>query len=191
MPELLPPEQPLTDGVVVLRLPREDDVAALTAACQDPEISRWTRVPSPYTEEDARQWLARQAGERARGESISFAVTDAADGTLIGMMGLIHISWEDARAELGAWMTSRTRGRGVGQRSLRLLAGWALHALGFQRLEALIPPLNMASCGLVERLGFTREGLLRSHGVLKGERTDLLVFSMLPGDPDAPPDPRG
>jgi RimJ/RimL family protein N-acetyltransferase len=189
MPEILLPPQPLTDGVVLLRAPREDDVAALTAACQDPEISRWTRIPSPYTEENARQWLARQPGERTRGESVSFAVTDAVEGTLLGVMGLIHISWEDTRAELGAWMSAQARGRGTSQRALRLLVGWAMHTLGFQRLEALIHPLNTASRRLVERLDFTQEGLLRSYSVMKGERVDLLLFSMLPGDSGAPPAP--
>ncbi len=187
MPEILLPEQPLTDGVVVLRAPREDDLAALTAACQDPEIARWTRVPSPYTEENARQWLARQSGERARGEGVSLAVTDAKEGSLLGMVGLVSISWEDARAEIGAWMASQARGQGVAQHSLRLLAGWAFHTLGFQRLEGLIHPLNKASRRLAESLGLTREGVLRSYAVMKGERIDLVVYSLLKGDPGAPP----
>src|SRR5207244_871751 len=42
---------------LVLRPPCEADVRALVAACQDPEIVRFTRVPSPYTEEHARQYL--------------------------------------------------------------------------------------------------------------------------------------
>jgi RimJ/RimL family protein N-acetyltransferase len=187
MPEILLPEQPLTDGGVVLRAPREDDLAALTCACQDPEIARWTRVPSPYTEENARQWLAHQAGARARGEGVSFAVTDAKQGSLLGMVGLVSISWEDARGEIGTWMAPQARGQGVAQQSLRLLARWAFHTLGLQRLEALIHPLNKASHRLAESLGLTREGVLRSYGVMKGERVDLVVYSMLPGDPGAPP----
>jgi RimJ/RimL family protein N-acetyltransferase len=187
MPEILLPEQPLTDGVVVLRAPREADLKALTAACQDPEIARWTRVPSPYTEENARQWLARQSEARARGEGVSFAITDAKEGSLLGMVGIVSISWEDARAEIGAWMAPQARGQGLAQHALRLFARWAFHTLGLQRLEALIHPLNKASHRLVESLGLTREGVLRSYGVMKGERIDLVVYSMLPGDPGVPP----
>jgi Acetyltransferase (GNAT) domain len=47
----------LTDGVVALRPRTEDDIPAITEACQDPEIARWTPVPSPYTEDDPREFL--------------------------------------------------------------------------------------------------------------------------------------
>ena len=43
----------LRDGDLVLRPKRPEDADALTAACQDPEIPRWTFVPSPYTRADA------------------------------------------------------------------------------------------------------------------------------------------
>ena len=48
----------LRDGEFVLRPKRPDDADALTAACQDPEISRWTLVPSPYTRADANRFIA-------------------------------------------------------------------------------------------------------------------------------------
>jgi RimJ/RimL family protein N-acetyltransferase len=182
MPELVLPGQPLTDGVVTLREPCEADVPAITAACQDPEIARWTRVPSPYTEEHARRWVARLPGERARGEHVSFAVTDAKEGTLLGMVGLISICWENARAEMGAWMAPGARHQGVARRALRLLSTWAFQSVGMKRLEGLLHPSNVASRRLVETCGYTPEGRLRSYAVMKGERTDLLLFSLLPGE---------
>ena len=51
-----------------LRLKRNDDVEAMVAACQDPEIPRFTRVPSPYTRADALEWIgsARRLGGEGR-----------------------------------------------------------------------------------------------------------------------------
>ena len=49
----------LKDGIIALRPITEDDIPAVVAACQDPEIPRWTRVPSPYAEADARGFLSR------------------------------------------------------------------------------------------------------------------------------------
>ena len=43
------PDPPLSDGVITLRAKGRDDVDTLLAIFQDPEVSRWTRVPSPYT----------------------------------------------------------------------------------------------------------------------------------------------
>src|SRR3954466_5430595 len=65
----------LSDGVITLRRAAEADVPALVAACQDPEIPRWTAVPSPYTEADARAFLTTLPEER-------FLIVDADDRLL-------------------------------------------------------------------------------------------------------------
>jgi RimJ/RimL family protein N-acetyltransferase len=56
----------LVDGDLRLRRPTEADVPAITTACQDPDIQRWTRVPSPYREEHARSYVqfSRDGSER-------------------------------------------------------------------------------------------------------------------------------
>ena len=64
----------LSDGDITLRALRETDIPAIVAACQDPEIPRWTSVPSPYTVEDAKPFLAIAATEAAAGEGLALAV---------------------------------------------------------------------------------------------------------------------
>ena len=39
---------------LTLRAPTEDDLPAIVEACQDPELPRWTRIPTPYRIEEAR-----------------------------------------------------------------------------------------------------------------------------------------
>lgn len=58
--ELQPPDPRLGDELVELRPWLDRDVPAIVAACNDPETARWTTVPSPYSEEDARAWLERR-----------------------------------------------------------------------------------------------------------------------------------
>jgi len=81
----LPKPVRLTDGRVCLRPPELRDVPAITEACQDAEIGRWTRVPRPYRKEHARAWIEAQPEEAAVG--------------LLGSVGLVE-------ADLG----QRTRG---------------------------------------------------------------------------------
>ena len=45
MPAIPLPNPPLTDGEIRLRAWKARDAPAVTAACQDPEIPRWTVVP--------------------------------------------------------------------------------------------------------------------------------------------------
>ena len=176
------PERRLTDGTVRLRPWRERDVPDLVVACSDPEIPRWTVVPSPYTEVDARAFVASQNERLSRGEAAPFAVVGAERGELLGSIEVTLLDRRSGRGEIGYWVASHTRGRGVALRAVRLLSAWAFEDLGLERLELLIEPENEPSQRVAEAAGFTREGLLRSLRPMKGRRPDFIVFSLLPND---------
>jgi RimJ/RimL family protein N-acetyltransferase len=150
----------LRDGDLVLRPKRPDDVDAITAACQDPEIPRWTFVPSPYTRADAEAFLARSAEEEAAGRSANFLVVAASDDRLLGSFSVMEIDREAGYGEIGYWMAAEARGRGIATCALRLLAGWARGELGLTRLEVLPHKDNLASRRVAEKAGFTDTGEL-------------------------------
>jgi RimJ/RimL family protein N-acetyltransferase len=163
----------LGDDTIVLREPTADDVPAITAACQDPEIPRWTRVPSPYTEDDARTWLAPTDEDR-------FAIVDRETGELLGGVGLRPDG--DGVAEIGYWIKREARGRGIAARAVRLISEWGLRERGLARISLITEPENKASQRVAEKAGYRREGLLRAWMVIKGERRDYLMYSLLPED---------
>jgi RimJ/RimL family protein N-acetyltransferase len=177
------PERRLTDGVVRLRPWRERDVPDLVAACRDPEIPRWTVVPSPYTEVDARAFVASQNERLSRGEAAPFAVVDADSGEFLGSVEVTLLDRRSGRGEIGYWVASQARRRGVAVRAVQLLSAWAFEDLGLERLELLIEPENEPSQRVAEAAGFMREGLLRSYRPMKGRRPDFIVFSLLASDP--------
>jgi RimJ/RimL family protein N-acetyltransferase len=174
-----PPDPPLTDGVITLRPFAAGDVAAVTAACQDAEIARWTIVPSPYTEEDARAFVAQTREGWRDGRFWNFAIVDTASRELLGSIGVRLV---DANGQIGYWVKREARGRGVATRALRLLSDWAMTELGFRRLQLLTEPENTASQRVAEGAGFTREALLRSYIELKGRRVDAYMYALLPAD---------
>ena len=171
------------DRDLVLRPWVEDDVPALVAACNDPEITRWIPViPSPYTEEDARAFIggtSRAVPEYTVPEH-SFAVTR--DDALAGAIGM-SVNSMNYRGRIGYWVAASVRGRGVCTRALRLVSGWAFNELELQRLELITDPDNVASQRVAEKVGFQREGVLRAH--LRhpdGRIRDSVMFSLLPGE---------
>lgn len=172
------PDPQLTDGELLLRPWHRRDVPAVTAACQDPEIPRWTVVPHDYTTRHARDFIGSTAADRAAGRELGLAVVDTGD-RLLGAVGLGSFDWVDLKAEIGYWIAAEARGRGVGTRATRLLSRWALTSLGLERLELLAHPENEASQRLAERAGFTREGTLRRYRRRHGVREDLVMFSLL------------
>ena len=173
----------LRDGDLVLRPWVEDDVPALVAACNDPEIARWIPViPSPYTEEDARAFIggeSRAVPEYTVPEH-SFAMT--VDGVLAGAIGM-SINSMNHGGRIGYWVVASLRGEGVCTRALRLLSRYALEELDLQRLDLITDPDNVASQRVAEKVGFRREGVLRGH--LRhpdGRIRDSVIFSLLPGE---------
>jgi RimJ/RimL family protein N-acetyltransferase len=183
VPRLFLPSEPLTDGVVALRALRHDDVPAMTKACADPEIARWTTIPADYTEADAHAYLRGQDDRLRAGESLGLAIADATTDELTGAIGLTHLEWEDARAEIGYWVAPWARRRGIAGRALRLMSGWSFSALGLLRLDLLPYAGNEISERVAERAGYTREGLLRSYREAKHGRADMVMYSLLAGDP--------
>jgi RimJ/RimL family protein N-acetyltransferase len=175
MPALSAPT--LSDGEITVRGLRESDVPDIVAACTDPEIPRWTRVPSPYTREDAERFLALAAVEAAAGEALALAVTDAADDRLIGTIGLMDLAGGDGHGEIGYWTAAAARGRGATTRAVVLVRDWAVAELGLRELEILAHRDNPPSQRVAERAGFVATGQERSLPRMPARRqTGYRVF---------------
>lgn len=158
----------------------------MAAMLDEPAIVRWTRVPSPYTERDGLDFVSVGDAERERGEGINLAILDAAGSELLGSISLRIASWADMRGQLGYLTGAHARGRGVMPRAVRLVTRWGFSRLGLERIEILVHPDNAPSQSVAEKAGFHREGILRAYTRVKDERFDMVSFSMLRGELDAP-----
>ena len=155
MAAILPPR--LRDGELLLRPMEERDVPAMVAACQDPEISRWTRVPVPYTAEDARRFMAIAAASAAAGDGVALIVAGPGD-VLAGTIGLMEVDRGRGRGEIGYWLAAGARGKGVATRAVVLLRDWAHAELGLDELEVMPHRDNAASNAVAVRAGFVDTG---------------------------------
>lgn len=182
MPRIEYPQPPLADGRIALRPPRESDVDAVTAACQDPLIVRYTLVPSPYSPDDAREWLRSAERELKEGSGLHLAAVDAGTSKFCGAVGMSEINWRHRVGQIGYWVAPEARRRGVATGALRLLSRWALNVLGLARVEVRVDVENESSQRVAEAAGFVREGVLRSRAESKGRRWDEVMFSLLPVD---------
>ena len=168
----------LRDGEIELRKWREEDAVGVYEACQDADIQQWIPViPRPYTMADA---LAFVRGEAAPDITHSLAITE--NGALVGALGM-RVNEQSRIGHIGYWCAPWARGRGVTTRALRLLSRYGLDELGLERLELVTDPDNRASQRVAEKVGFEREGVLRSHMPHPdGRRRASVMFSLLPGE---------
>ena len=173
------PVEGISNGSIRIRLRADADTPAIVAACQDPEIPRWTRVPEPYDETTAAEWAVESSRQREAGEGLHLVIVDAETDDFLGSIGVHEIEREEGRCDLGYFLAREARGRGVMTSAVRLLGRWTFDNLPIQRVQIKIQPDNAASRAVAERAGYTFEGVLRSHTVIKGRRCDMAMYSLL------------
>ncbi len=170
-----------------LRVPTLDDVPRIVQVCQDPEIQRFTRVPSPYTEEDGRAFVAFAAAGAEEATGLHLVVVDTDTDRVIGAVG-VGIDRRDASGEIGYWVAPEARRRGVAVAACRTLLTHAFEVLGLGYVALWAAAANPASNAVATRLGFTHEGTAR-RGMLLGPtgnwsapRGDANLWGLRPGE---------
>jgi RimJ/RimL family protein N-acetyltransferase len=168
-------------GPIRLRPWREDDADAVYAAQQDPDIRMWAGGRGIDTREDAVALLTRLTGSEDRA---SWAVVDAATGTLLGSVSVHSIDQQQAGAQVGYWTAPDARGRGVAAAAVDAACRWVFGTLPVERVELCHAVENGASGRIAEKAGFTYEGhLRRSFRYGDGVKRDELIWSRLSDDP--------
>lgn len=167
---------------VHLRAYRDDDIDALYAVYSDPGVMRYWSFPPWTAREQAEAYLARARAESIGDGLLAWAFALQHDDALVGTVTLYGVDRAQARANIGYALGAAHWGRGYAQEALRLALAHAFDALQLRRIEADADPRNAASCRLLERLGFRREGLLRERWLVDGELQDSAIYGLLRGE---------
>jgi len=170
------PAPTLREPGLLLRPPRVEDADALTAACQDAEISRWTRVPSPYTRDNALEYIAMSESNARDGAAIVLLAFDD-DDRLLGSISLLDLHAAPDYGEIGYWIAADARGRGIATRAVRMLTDWAHRELGRERVEIIVHRDNTASHAVPLRAGYER--LPGLHPLLRVGESDPVFMRYL------------
>jgi len=178
-PRLSVPEEGIHGGDLRLRSPRLEDVDGLLPAFRDPDLRDAGNLP----DFDRGQLVANleELPRLAEAGRLLPLVALHADGNAVGAGVLHHLDAERRIVEIGYFVLPESRGRGFGTTIARTLAEHAF-SLGVERVAAYVNVGNTASERVLERAGFTREGVVRSMPKPDGQRVDKTLFSLLPGE---------
>jgi [ribosomal protein S5]-alanine N-acetyltransferase len=178
---LVPPDLPLSDGVITLRAVADRDLDAVRRVFGDPSWMRWFG-PGHSAEEH----IERVQRDWRDGTEVWFAICDAGGDEYRGELAVRPEA--DSRAIVEYWLVAEGRGGGRATRAVRLASAWALGQGGVARLQLWTEPENLASQRVAARSGYRREGVLRKYDEIGGRRVDSVMFSLLPDDlPEAAP----
>jgi len=101
------------------------------------------------------------------------------DGSLCGTVGCHPIDWSNRNCSLGYWIDSAQEGKGVITRCCVAMLDYLFDELGLHRAEIRCGTGNQRSCAIPERLGFTREGVVREAEWVNDRWVDLVVWGIL------------
>jgi [ribosomal protein S5]-alanine N-acetyltransferase len=172
---------------VTLRLPETGNFhewAALRSASRaflEPWEPRWS--PDELERHSWRQRIQRYREDFTRGQAVAFFMFENSSRKLAGGITLGNIRRGVAQsAQIGYWTGERFAGKGLMVEAVKLIVPYAFGALSLHRIEAACIPENTRSIRVLEKAGFTREGLLRSYLKINGSWQDHYLYSLTEGD---------
>ncbi|MFI5794114.1 GNAT family N-acetyltransferase [Streptomyces sp. NPDC051677] len=167
------------------------DVDAWLRGHLDPAFRRWNTPLRTITDtagaREALKAVKARSVDGAAGSSMSYCVTDSADGTILGQIAVHTIDRVLSVARVGYWVLPEARGRHVATRSLLLASRWAFTEVGLHRLELGHALGHEASCRVAERCGFRYEGTLRGamwESARRDAFRDVHLHGRLATDPE-------
>jgi ribosomal-protein-alanine N-acetyltransferase len=141
----------LTDAPDIQRLAGDRDIASTTL-----------RIPYPYEDGMAEEWIRSRQAVFDAGEGVAFAIVGRSDASYIGGIGLV-LSPPHANAEMGYWIGKPYWNRGYGTEAAGGVLRYAFEQLGLNRVYAAHFRRNPASGRIMQKIGMTYEGCLRQH----------------------------
>jgi RimJ/RimL family protein N-acetyltransferase len=163
---------------LVLRPFAMSDGSDILEYTNDPEWVRYlVNIPHPFTRKDAEAFVRRFSDLKSWETLPMFAIIFKEK--VIGEIYLNDLNLQHERGELGYDLSRAYWGKGLATEASRAVLDWAFQTYNLNRIYATCDPRNNRSHRVLEKLGMTREGILRSHLKWNGERRDQVYYGIL------------
>lgn len=176
----MPGARVVSDERVTLRTVEEEDLLFLQRASANPEIRYPLGTPirnrdeieDSYENGDSDRFLVCLDEDSA---GPTQATED--DVTRLGVVNVMDADWK--RPELGYWLVPEFHGDGYGKEVVSLVLDYVFREYSTPAVGAQAFEFNDASRGLLESLGFTKEGRLRKFMFVDGEHRDMVQYGLI------------
>lgn len=169
---------------LILRETELNDFIELAKNLNNLNISKWiTKMPYPYTEEDAKWWLEKNEEKKKEKfrKDYHFRILLKETREAIGTVGIFGFDEDKVKGEIGYWLAEPHWKKGYMKEAVKEIIRY-----GFEKLELkkiFIPCFvgNLGSNALAKSLGFQLEGTLRrhSHCMATGKIHDENIYGLL------------
>ena len=163
---------------VTIRKFEKTDIARKVEWINNPANNQYLHYDLPITVEGTEKWFDSHIGDDRRYDAVI-----EADGVPVGTIGLLSIDRKNSKAEYYIAMGDTAyKGKSVARKASELLLAYGFGELELNRIYLYTETGNTGAQKLFERLGFVREGVLRSD--VKGHNgySDRIVYGLLKED---------
>lgn len=158
-----------------LAAPTAADIPAMAALANDFDIAvRLARLPHPYAEKDAENFIASIAPGDPK-----WAIRRREGDLFMGMIGIHDLG---AGLELGYWLGRPHWALGYASEAVRAVIAHAFTAMGYEALRAAYFDGNDASRRVLEKAGFRETGRSSCFCLATGEDTPQNDMTLLKSD---------
>ncbi len=151
------------------------DAEDIYTYANDEEWSRFLPLPSPYRFKDAEEFVARCI-LRDWDETPSFAIE--LKDAVIGAIEL-QVDAKSSIASMHYAIARKHWNRGLMTEAAKAVMDWGFEGFELEKVYSWADVRNTGSWRVMEKIGMTREGILRSHGVNRDERCDFCYYGIL------------
>ena len=155
------------------------DAKDLAAALSNRKVQDNLRdgLPYPYTEQDGKEFISAMLSADEN-ETFAFAIT--VNNMVIGSIGIFRQgNIHRQTAELGYYIAEEYWGKGIMTEAVKQICEYVFANSDIIRIYAEPFANNIASCRVLEKVGFQYEGTLRSNAVKNGRVIDMEMYSLL------------
>ena len=134
-------------------------------------------VPNIKQEADFQVFLNGARQRVADKQAAAFFIRH--QGEIAGNIGLYHFDHQNKIAAIGYWLGKEFQGKGLITEACREIIRFGFMEFNLNRIELKCGTGNVKSQAIPERLGFTKEGILRQAELVNGKFHDLYLYSLL------------
>ncbi|WP_375505725.1 GNAT family N-acetyltransferase [uncultured Nostoc sp.] len=160
---------------LVLRETTLQDAEAIFTVLSDPSVTQFHNLDTFTSIKEAIAVVERRAKRFERGDGIRWGIVHKQDNVLIGSCGFTWNPQEDS-AEVGYELASTFWRQGIMTEAVRTILQFGFEKMGLRFVVAQVMLDNIASKKLLEKLGFSSQGVLKQYGFFKGRFHDLEQF---------------
>lgn len=168
-----------TERLILRRFEYADTQAMLKNWIADEEIQHMYGEPVYSTEAEVTELLDKYIGSYAKEDYYRWAIIDKATNECIGQIAYFLVDSKNHFAEIEYCIGSEFQCRGYATEATKAVIAYGFNEINLHKVQICVRPINSPSRRVIEKCGFTYEGILRDYFYMDGGYQSRLYYSIL------------